>query len=90
MNRLDKFLDKDEDKGGRPMEDNFKIEDLQEQLKVSSGYMIGVTFLNKGILNTHFITNNFPTGDIEKSLEELKKLATSALKTSENVNEPKK
>lgn len=90
MNRLEKYFREDADKGGRQMDAEFKIEDLQEQLKLSSGYMLGVTFLNKGMLATHFITNNFPTGDIDKSLKELGRLAEAALKTSENVNEPKK
>ncbi len=72
------------------MEDKFDIQNIQEELKANDGYMVGVTFLKKGMLTHHFITNNFPTGDVEISLREIGKLAASALKTSENVNEPGK
>lgn len=88
MNRLDKYLD--EDKGGRPMEADFNIQDLQEKLKSSSGYMLAVTFLNKGKLDSYFITNNFPTGDIGKSVTEWSKLANATLEASENPDESKK
>ena len=73
--RLRKELFKDEDKGGREMEDKLEIQDLQDQLKISTGYLLGITFLKDGILTHHFMTNNFPTGDVKISLEELVKLA---------------
>lgn len=71
------------------MEDRFDINNLQEQLEKCNGYMIGITFLNKGILTNHFLTNNFPIADIKISLAELGKLAEAALK-SENKNETDK
>jgi len=72
------------------MKDNFTVQDMQEGLKTSSGYLIGVSFLNKGILTHHLLTNNFPTGDINIAMRELGKLATETLKTGETTNEPTK
>ncbi len=96
MNRLGKYLDKDEDQGGRPMEDkrpvqdNYTFENVQEDVKKCSGYLIAVTFLDKGMLTHHLLTNSFPTGDIEIAMRELGKLAADTKKASENTNEPTK
>ena len=81
---------KDEE-GGR-MEDKLTIQDLQEQLKVSTGYMLGITFLKDGLLTHHFMTNNFPTGDIKISLIEIRKLALAKPEpiVVENIDESKK
>lgn len=92
--REDRLL-KDEDKGGREMEEklNFtNFQDLQEQLKVCSGYMLGITFLKDGVLTHHFLTNNFPNNDVKMSLNEIKKLALSPakLRIVESKDEPKK
>ena len=80
------------DEGGRRMEDKLNIQDLQEQLQESTGYMLGITFLKNGILTHHFLTNNFPTNDIRLSLSEIRKLALSSLKPKEksNIDDSKK
>lgn len=72
-------------------ERDFNFQDLQEQLKESTGYMVGITFLKNGILTHHFMTNNFPTGDIKTSINELRKLALDAAKPKaiESINETK-
>ena len=92
--REDRLL-KDEDKGGRQMEDKLDFTDfqaLQEQLKSCTGYLLGITFLKDGMLTHHFLTNNFPNSDVKLSLQEIKDLALkpSKPKVIENINETKK
>jgi len=65
---------------------------LLQELEASTGYMLGITFLKDGVLTHHFLTNNFPTGDIKTSLEEIRKLSkqTKVVNVSDKANEPKK
>jgi len=65
-----------EDKGEDEMEEkNLAAQDLLDEMKTSTGYMIGITFLKDGVLKHHFLTNNFLIGDIKVSLNEIRKLA---------------
>jgi len=61
-------------------EQDIKIEDLQDELAISTGYLIGVTLLQDGILKSHLLTSNFPIGDIEKSISDLVGLALPSSK----------
>jgi len=65
---------------------------LVEELKDSTGYLVTVTLLKDGILTHHFLTSNFPTGDIKTSMEEINKLSKSVQKPKMigTQNEPKK
>jgi len=90
IGRIREEVFKDEEKGGR-MEDKLDIQDLQDQLKISTGYLVGITFLKDGLLKHTFMTNNFPTGDIEVSFIELLQLAypdsTISIKKKKKVKE---
>ena len=74
------------------MEDNKTAVGLLQELETSTGYLVAITFLKDGVLTHHFLTNNFPTGDIKTSMEELKKLSKQpqVTKVSEKVDEHKK
>lgn len=65
-------------------EEVLDVADLPRRLKESTGYMLGVTLLENGILNHHFFTNNFPTLDIKESMKHINKLSTDVSKPRAN------
>jgi hypothetical protein len=58
------------------MKDKLVVGELQEKLRASQGYMVGVTLLEDGILSHYLLTSNFPVGDIKDSMGELVKLSS--------------
>lgn len=74
------------------MEEKYTIEDMQNDMKTSDGYMIGVTFLKKDVLTHHLLFNTFLVNDIEISLKKLQELGAVEVKNkiAENSNEPGK
>ena len=72
------------------MKDKLTVSELQEKLSTSQGYMVGVTFLENGILNHYFLTNNFLVGDIKDSMEELTRLSSQVDKVKASYDDEHK
>lgn len=55
------------------------MEQLQELLKDSPHYMIGITIIKEGQLEHHLITSDFPLADMLKSHAKIKDLIVEQL-----------
>jgi len=55
------------------------LEELNIVLEESEGYAVGITLLNKGVLNHYLLTKKFPLLDLLKSGSKVKELMVEML-----------